>query len=90
MLFQQNCVVCHGADGRGDGPRAAELNPAPADFRLHVPAHDDPQLFYYISDGFPGSEMPKWKETISEQDRWNLVNFLRSQFSQAPSALAGN
>jgi copper transport protein len=90
MLFEQNCVVCHGADGRGDGPRAAELNPAPADFRLHVPAHDDPQLFYYISDGFPGSEMPKWKETISEQDRWNLVNFLRSQFSQAPSALAGN
>ncbi|XDA97517.1 c-type cytochrome [Sulfitobacter sp. LCG007] len=31
MLFAQNCVSCHGADARGDGPLAAELPKKPAD-----------------------------------------------------------
>jgi copper transport protein len=84
MLFQQNCVVCHGADGRGDGERAADLDPAPSDFRQHVPFHDDVQLFAFIAEGFPGSAMPAWASQFSEEDIWNLVNFLRSQFSDTP------
>jgi high-affinity iron transporter len=31
-LFAQNCAVCHGASGAGDGPATAALNPAPANF----------------------------------------------------------
>jgi copper transport protein len=85
MLFEQNCVVCHGADGRGDGPRAAELNPAPSDFRQHVPFHDDAQLFAFIANGFPGSAMPAWRDQLSEEDIWNIVNFLRSEFSETPA-----
>jgi len=85
MLFQDNCMRCHGADGRGDGPDSADLNPAPSDFRLHVPAHDDPQLFDYISNGFPGSAMPAWRDQLSDEDIWNLVNFLRAEFSEAPT-----
>lgn len=87
-LFQQNCVVCHGADGRGDGPQAASLDPAPSDFRLHVPLHTDPQFYAFIADGFPGSAMPAWKDQLSEEDIWNLVNFLRAEFKEAPSARA--
>lgn len=30
-LFQDNCVACHGAEGRGDGPAAAGLDRRPAD-----------------------------------------------------------
>ncbi len=84
-LYQQNCVVCHGADGRGDGPQAAQLNPAPSDFRLHVPLHTDPQFYAFISGGFPGSAMPAFRGQLSDEDIWNLVNFLRTQFSEAPS-----
>jgi mono/diheme cytochrome c family protein len=84
-LYQQNCVVCHGADGRGDGPQAAQLNPAPSDFRLHVPLHTDPQFYAFISGGFPGSAMPAFRDQLSDEDIWNLVNFLRTQFSEAPS-----
>src|SRR4029079_15852030 len=32
MLFQQNCIQCHGIDGRGDGPDSVNLSPAPTDF----------------------------------------------------------
>jgi mono/diheme cytochrome c family protein len=31
-LYAAKCHICHGADGRGDGPAAAALNPKPADF----------------------------------------------------------
>jgi mono/diheme cytochrome c family protein len=31
-LYATKCHICHGANGRGDGPAAAALNPRPADF----------------------------------------------------------
>ncbi|HET6615893.1 MAG TPA: copper resistance protein CopC [Dehalococcoidia bacterium] len=83
-LFQQNCVSCHGVDGRGDGPEAAGLNPAPTDFRLHLPLHTDPQFYAFIAKGYPGSAMPGFENAFSEEDIWNLVNFLRS-FGDTPS-----
>jgi mono/diheme cytochrome c family protein len=83
-LFQQNCIQCHGVDGRGDGPQAADLNPAPTDFRLHLPLHTDPQFYAFIEKGYPGSAMPAFGDTFSEEDIWNLVNFLRT-FGETPS-----
>jgi copper transport protein len=85
MLFQQNCVTCHGDDGRGDGPAAADLNPQPTDFRLHMPNHTDPDFFNFIADGYPGSAMPEFRDAFSDEDIWNLVNFLRASFSEAPT-----
>jgi mono/diheme cytochrome c family protein len=85
-LFQQNCIACHGVDGRGDGPNAADLNPKPTDFRLHMPLHTDPQFYAFIHDGYPGTAMPAWGDTFSEEDIWNLVNFLRSEFGDAGGA----
>lgn len=31
-LYTSKCQICHGANGKGDGPAAAALNPKPADF----------------------------------------------------------
>jgi mono/diheme cytochrome c family protein len=31
-VFETRCVACHGDEGRGDGPAAANLNPGPRDF----------------------------------------------------------
>ena len=30
-IYQRYCASCHGADGRGDGPAAATLDPLPSD-----------------------------------------------------------
>jgi len=32
QIFKQRCVVCHGANGMGDGPGAATLNPKPQNY----------------------------------------------------------
>jgi copper transport protein len=79
-LFATDCVPCHGASGKGDGPVGLTLNPRPADLTLHaIPGvHTDAQLFEWISDGFPGSRMPAFRSVLSDTDRWNLVNFIRT------------
>jgi copper transport protein len=85
-LYQQHCTVCHGVSGRGDGPLAASLNPRPADLRVHVSQHTEGQLWLWISDGVPGSAMPAFRDTLSDEDRWHLVNYLRAQFAPAQVA----
>lgn len=78
-LYQTHCAACHGMDGRGDGPLAAGLNPRPADLTdPHIPYHFDGELFWWISKGIPGSAMPAWEQTLSEEDRWALVHYIRT------------
>ena len=50
-----------------------------------MPLHTDPQFYAFISNGYPGSAMPQFAKTFSETDIWNLVNYLRSAFSEAPT-----
>jgi copper transport protein len=81
-LYQQNCTICHGLGGRGDGPLARTLNPRPADLRVHVSQHTEGQLWLWISDGVPGTAMPAFRGSFSDEDRWNLINYLESQFGE--------
>jgi mono/diheme cytochrome c family protein len=84
-LYPQYCAECHGVSGRGDGPVGLGLNPPPADLTEHavVGAHPDGQLFEWISQGIPNSAMPAFEEEIPEEERWNLVNFIR-QLARIP------
>jgi copper transport protein len=78
--YTAKCVPCHGVSGKGDGPAGLTLNPRPADLTQHaIPGvHTEAQLYEWISDGFPGSRMPAFRSTLSDTDRWNLVNFIRT------------
>ncbi|MEP7133682.1 MAG: copper resistance protein CopC [Chloroflexota bacterium] len=80
VLFVTNCVPCHGVFGKGDGPVGLTMNPRPADLTLHaIPGvHTDAQLYEWVTNGFPGTRMPPFKSVLSDTDRWNLVNFIRT------------
>lgn len=77
QLYQQSCVVCHGARGLGDGPAAFALNPRPVNLQLHVPQHPDGFLEYWIAEGVAGTQMPSWKGELTEAQRWQIVRYLR-------------
>lgn len=74
-LFQENCVICHGKAGKGDGEAAAAMNPRPKSLAAKaVQAQTDGELFWKISEG--REAMPGWK-SISEKERWALVHHIR-------------
>ena len=77
-LYAQHCVACHGPLGLGDGPAGVALNPPPASLPSHVPLHSDGDIFAFISAGFPGSAMPAFKGTLTDEQIWHLVNYLHT------------
>jgi mono/diheme cytochrome c family protein/uncharacterized membrane protein len=85
MLFMNNCIQCHGETGRGDGPLAATLPIPPANLYDHIPFHPDPFFFGVMTRGLSGV-MPAFESAISEEDRWNILNFLRDQFGDPDPA----
>jgi mono/diheme cytochrome c family protein len=75
-VAQTNCVSCHGASGKGDGPAAVALNPKPTDWTAKkVQDETDGEIFWKISTG--RGPMPPWRH-LSENDRWALVRYIRS------------
>jgi copper transport protein len=79
-LYQAHCLACHGATGKGDGPVGITLNPRPADLSQHaIPGvHTDGQLYEWITNGFPNSVMPAFKDRLTNDERWHLVNYVRT------------
>jgi copper transport protein len=84
MLFSANCAQCHGESGRGDGPLAPSLSIPPANLYDHIPFHPDQYFFNVITRGLSGV-MPSFEAQLSEEDRWNILNFLRDMFTEEPA-----
>jgi mono/diheme cytochrome c family protein len=82
LVYQTYCVSCHGETGLGDGPAAEAFDPPPAALALTTQLLSDANLFYRISEGGDfdpfNSAMPAFKETLNEEQRWDVINFIRS------------
>jgi mono/diheme cytochrome c family protein len=82
-IFIRECMVCHGDAGRGQGPYREILQPGPPDFGDgSYGDYTDADYFWRISEGVPWSAMPSWKLRYSEEERWKLVHYLRTFFTQ--------
>ena len=76
-LFAIYCTPCHGASGKGDGLVATKFVP-PADLRNPdlQKARTDGYWQSYLSVG--GAVMPSYGEALTPDERWHVVNFLRT------------
>jgi mono/diheme cytochrome c family protein len=86
-LFLENCSPCHGDTGDGHGPAAVGLSPPPANLSSPdlVPQRSDAYLFYRMTQGKRGSAMPSFGHSLSEEERWAIVTYLRGLASDQAS-----
>lgn len=74
--YKKVCWVCHGDNGIGNGPEAGELEIKPADFNSQeVLDRSDGALYWWIREG--GNGMQPYKDIISSNETWELVNYVR-------------
>ena len=82
VIYIENCASCHGDGGMGDGPAGTSLNPAPSPVAHTSLMMGDDYLFWRISEGGLGdpfnSAMPIWKNSLSEDARWDVINYMRA------------
>ena len=76
-IYSKTCAMCHGRGGDADGPAVIELNIHPAKLSDPKLANEsDGSLFWKITTG--KKPMPTYGKRLSETDRWNLVNYIRT------------
>jgi copper transport protein len=87
-LFNTNCMACHGERGRGDGLAAASLSIKPPDYGSgHLDIHTDGDIFYWIQNGVSqGSPMPAFKDKLTDDEIWHVVNYVRRLRNEAAGA----
>jgi mono/diheme cytochrome c family protein len=77
IIYTQFCVTCHGAKGKGDGIAAPGLTKPPADHTSDfVQKQTDGAIFWIVTNG--NNPMPTYKTTLTETQRWQVVNFIRT------------
>lgn len=80
VLFSQNCTSCHGPQGQGNGILAKTLPKPPADLLTepHTARHTAGDFFYWLTYGIAETGMPGFSSNMSEEDRWDVVNYLHA------------
>ncbi|MDH3698343.1 MAG: cytochrome c [Flavobacteriaceae bacterium] len=77
-LYSTHCKSCHGKEGYGDGPKAADQTGDLGDFSSpEFQAQSDGALFYKST--FGRDDMPEFTKKIpDDEDRWLIVNYMRT------------
>lgn len=93
-VYAQRCAVCHGPDGRGNGPAAPALIPRPRDFTLgefkykSTPVGQPPSdsdLIRVVANGLVASAMPYWRDILDSTEIRAVVAYVRTM-SPAPKS----
>ncbi len=90
-LFVANCMLCHGNEGKGDGPMAPVIKDTwgqplkPANFTLAAGlpggvklGHDAEHLFKTATTGVGGTPMPVFGEHLEPEEIWDIVHYVQS------------
>jgi len=79
-IFAANCVLCHGPQAKGNGVLAKTFPIPPVDLLTepHTAKHTAGDFFHWLTYGIPGTGMPAFADKLTEEDRWDVVNFLHA------------
>jgi len=78
-IYHENCAPCHGDKGGGDGEMAQymkKVKPSDLTDAMMMSEMTDGEIFWKMTEGRP--PMPPWKDQLTDTQRWQLVNYLRT------------
>ncbi len=88
VIYMERCVICHGPQGRGDGPEAAFLSPRPASLiSAATSVKSDAELLETIANGKPRTSMAAWKDVLTEEQQRDVLAYIRSLIQFQPKPL---
>ena len=78
-LYATNCAMCHGPEGKGDGPAGQGLNPRPRNLVEGKWTQGGGVIgnFKVITNGIPGTSMASYAH-FKPTDRWALTHYVQS------------
>lgn len=76
-LYETYCAVCHGAQGKGDGPIASKIPPPPSYRSERLLAYAPGRIFHVITRG--ANKMPSYAVQLAPDERWQVTTYLRAQ-----------
>jgi mono/diheme cytochrome c family protein len=77
-MYEKYCLLCHGPEGRGDGPVGLHAKPPAANF--HSPESkkkSDAALLQLIQQGHPETAMASWKGALSDEQINDIIAYIR-------------
>lgn len=78
-VYLTYCAQCHGYKYDGNGTVGQSFQPLPTDLRSpQVQSKSDGELFKSVSYGVPGGRQPPLDTTITIDDRWHVIAFVKS------------
>ncbi len=85
-IYVEVCAQCHGDTGKGDGTEAMMYTVKPANFteKHMMDSMTDGEIFYKITEG--RRPMPSFKNSLTEEQRWQLVHFVRTFAKESKKA----
>src|SRR4029077_17343483 len=74
------CLNCHGKDGGGDGPLAAQLNPSPRNFQHNGfwRHRTEGEIFWVIKNGSVGTSMVGFGGQLKDEEIWSIIQYMHS------------
>jgi mono/diheme cytochrome c family protein len=82
QAYEANCVSCHGAAGKGDGPAGQFMNPKPKEFAAVLKDASDADLAKIVREGGQATGksalMPAYKGKLSDEQVEAVVKYVRS------------
>jgi mono/diheme cytochrome c family protein len=86
-LYETYCFVCHGAEGKGDGPIASKIPPPTSYKSDRVMGFLPGRLFQVVTLG--SNKMPSYAAQLSPDDRWLIITYIRAVLQGLPEAAPG-
>ena len=83
QIYLTRCQTCHGCAGNGLGTYGGTMVVTPVNYKQEpFRAMPDDEWIWHVKEGVPGTLMPVWKESLTDEQIWRVIDYAQQMFAQ--------